>query len=206
MGVALDLRVVELLCSRLCHDLVSPVGAINNGVELIEEMGAEMGNDALDLISRSGQQAATRLQLFRLSYGAAGSEPSVTAAMVKTALQAWFEGSKIRLDWQPGVLAAGVPGQAKLVINTALLGEEALPFGGVLHIVADPDALRIVAEGDRAALKPDARAALAGGVAVEELTPRTVQAFVTGRFAEHFGLALTVDDGPPGRVEFTLRS
>ena len=65
MKTDLDMRVVELLCSRLCHELVSPVGAINNGVELIEEMGAEMADEAIGLIAHSADQASRRLRLLR---------------------------------------------------------------------------------------------------------------------------------------------
>src|SRR3546814_5189011 len=63
---ALDLRVLELLVSRLCHDMVSPIGAVNNGIELMEEMGDEMGDQAIELVAHSGRQAAARLQCFQI--------------------------------------------------------------------------------------------------------------------------------------------
>ncbi|MBM3540521.1 MAG: hypothetical protein FJX51_00610 [Alphaproteobacteria bacterium] len=72
MTLALDLRAVELLCSRLCHDLVSPVGAISNGVELLTEMGPD--EEALALVGQSAQAAATRLKFYRVAYGAAGAD------------------------------------------------------------------------------------------------------------------------------------
>lgn len=72
MTLALDLRAVELLCSRLCHDLVSPVGAISNGVELLTEMGPDA--EALTLVGQSAQAAANRLKFYRVAYGAAGAD------------------------------------------------------------------------------------------------------------------------------------
>ncbi|MSP89576.1 MAG: hypothetical protein EXQ92_12320 [Alphaproteobacteria bacterium] len=69
----MDQRVLELLMSRVCHDLISPVGAVVNGVELIEDGGADMTDDAMALIAKSARQASRRLQFFRMAYGAAGS-------------------------------------------------------------------------------------------------------------------------------------
>ena len=103
MKTDLDIRVVELLCSRLCHELISPVGAINNGVELIEEMGAEMADEAIGLIAHSADQASRRLRLLRLAYGTAGSDKSGLAEAAQAA-EGYFAGSKIKLEWLPGRL------------------------------------------------------------------------------------------------------
>jgi histidine phosphotransferase ChpT len=97
--IDMDIRVAELLCSRLCHELVSPVGAINNGVELIEEMGEDMAEEAIALISHSAGQAARRLRLLRLAYGAAGGEGAVGFADAQQAATAYFADGKISLDW-----------------------------------------------------------------------------------------------------------
>src|SRR3954468_5609680 len=101
MKTDLDIRVVELLSSRLCHELISPVGAINNGVELIEEMGAEMADEAIGLIAHSADQASRRLRLLRLAYGTAGSDKS-NLTEVAQAADGYFAGGKIKLEWPPG--------------------------------------------------------------------------------------------------------
>ena len=92
-------RVLELLASRICHDLVSPVGAVNNGIELMREMDADMADDALDLIESSIGQAAARLKLFRLAYGAAGSEALAGFQDVKATFEGWVSASRTSVNW-----------------------------------------------------------------------------------------------------------
>lgn len=200
MTVAMDIRVVELLCSRLCHELVSPVGAVNNGVELIEEMGSEMGEEALGLIAHSAQQAARRLQVLRLAYGAAGTE-AASFGDVRTAATNYFSGSKIALDWRQGAVDDALAqrrGTAKVLINLLVLGEEALPYGGTLSVGGGAGPVAVSARGRAAGLRPESRAALDGATAPADLTPRTVHAFATGRFAEHYGLAAAAVETPDG--------
>ena len=85
MTVVLNPRVLELVSSRICHDLVSPVGAINNGVELIQELGEDAGAEAMQLIAASAVQASARLKCFRLAYGAAGTDKNIGFREVKDA-------------------------------------------------------------------------------------------------------------------------
>ena len=92
-------RVLELMASRICHDLVSPVGAVNNGIELMREMNADMADDALDLIESSIGQASARLKLFRLAYGAAGSEKLVGFQDIKTTFEGWVSASRTSVNW-----------------------------------------------------------------------------------------------------------
>ncbi|HYC03585.1 MAG TPA: histidine phosphotransferase family protein [Azospirillaceae bacterium] len=203
MAVALDIRVVELLCSRLCHDLVSPVGAISNGVELIEEMGEGMEAEAMELISSSAEQASRRLRVFRLAYGAAGSQSDLSGRDVRAVLEGWFRGGRVKLDWRADDLDDPPRGLWKCLLNLALLGEETIGSGGDLRVERAGQGLRVVTSGRSAALRPESAAALAGGVDPGDLTPRTVQAYVTGRFAEHFGLTLVPEPGGEG-VSFLL--
>jgi len=77
VDVQIDMRVAELLASRLCHDVVGPVGAVNHGMELLEDEGAAFGEEALRLASTSARHAADLLQYYRLAYGAAGSQSEV---------------------------------------------------------------------------------------------------------------------------------
>lgn len=194
----MDIRVAELLCSRLCHELVSPVGAINNGVELIEEMGDEMADEAIALIAHSAGQAARRLRLLRLAYGAAGSGGAAGFAEAQQAAAVYFSGGKISLDWPSGRLPdalAARRGAAKLLLNLLVLGEEALAYGGVLRVGADGGVLSATAEGRAAGLRPETRAALERSVAVEALSPRTVHAFATGSFAAAYGFRVEVVPG-----------
>jgi histidine phosphotransferase ChpT len=208
MKTDLDIRVVELLCSRLCHELVSPVGAINNGVELIEEMGAEMADEAIGLIAHSADQASRRLRLLRLAYGAAGDQSGF--AEVAQAAEAYFTGGKIKLEWPPGRLEQASrlpPGAGKVLLNLVILAEEALTYGG--RIVVGPDhggIPTITAIGRNAGLKAEAAQALSGDIATDNLTPRTVHAYVTGRFAEHLDLKVSTTQDAADSFAFSLRS
>jgi len=203
MNTDLDIRVVELLCSRLCHELVSPVGAINNGVELIEEMGAEMADEAIGLIAHSANQASRRLRLLRLAYGSAGSENSAMTDAVQAA-DAYFTGTKIKLDWAPDRLDTAVVrrlGVPKILLNLVVLSDEALAYGGRIVVESGASgALTVAAMGRGVALRPDVAEALAGTTPPESLSPRTVHAFVTGRFAAFFGMRIRAEQDSPERL------
>lgn len=204
MGVSLDLRVVELLCSRLCHDLVGPIGAVNNGVELVEELGPAEAGDAFELVADSGRLAAARLKLFRLAYGAAGAEAGVSFDAAQTAIAAWFQRSKLKIDWQNPAWPDPPAGAAKVLLNAVLLAEESLPQGGTLAIAGAAPLLRLAGRGKGAGLKPEALEALGGAVAIDRLGPRTVQGYITGRFAEHFGFRVTPEAAAPDQVGFRI--
>lgn len=214
MSVALDPHVMELLCSRICHDLVSPVGAINNGVELMEELEGDMAGEAISLVAESGRKAASRLRCFRLAYGAAGGQAGVPLEDARLAAVDYLSGSKITLAWHPASasIATSVPaGTVKLLLCMIMLAEEALSYGGTIDVVTpgeDGDKTVVVTAGGRAAtLNEAALSALNGSTAVQELTARTVHAYVTGLFARQYKLALEPVNPAPGAADprLTLR-
>ena len=181
---------MELLCSRLCHDLVGPVGAINNGVELLDE-GGDTGGEALDLIADSAETAAARLRLYRVALGAAGGQ-SLMPGDARAALEGWFRGGKIRLEWTapPAPVA---PGLLKLALLAALLAEESLPRGGTVRVACDDAEVTVRAAGPGCALRPEMGPALAGRVAEADLGPRTVLSHAAPLIAAAYGLSLTVE-------------
>ncbi len=222
-----EVRVLELLASKLCHDLVSPVGAIRNGLELIEEMqedaegvdgegvdgvagGVPPGflTEAVALIAHSSAQADRRLRVFRLAYGAAGRDQRGFAD-ARQAAAGWLDGGRTTLDWTDASLPPALAerrGVAKLVLNMILLADEAMPYGGRIAVSGEGDGgvgrVVVTAHGRPGALTPDLEAALRGD-AVAALTPRSVHAFVTGRFAEDAGLRLSVAASGPDRLSLT---
>lgn len=212
--MAIDIRVLELLASRLCHDLVSPVGAIRNGLELIEEMEDEpnpafMG-EAIKLIDHSSGQADRRLRLFRLAYGVAGREVRGFAEM-RSIVAGWLEGGRTRAVWAGGVPADTVTertGVAKVLLNTIILAEEALTHGGTITVAGQGDGaagrLTVTAAGRPGALTAEAQAALTGTATPDAVTPRTVHAYVTGRFAESYGVRLSAQPAGPDTLDFIL--
>ncbi|HET8728204.1 MAG TPA: histidine phosphotransferase family protein [Alphaproteobacteria bacterium] len=205
----LDVRVLELLVSRLCHDMVSPIGAVNNGIELIEELGEGMEEQAVELIAQSGRRAASRLQCFRLAYGAAGAQAPMAPAEVRPVAEGWL-GDKVTMDWRvaPADVPASPPaGAAKVLLNAVMLADEALTYGGTVAVTpAEGGAagLAVTASGRSAALGDERRDALDGAVPVEALTPRTVHAYVTGLFARHYGLDLAFDQPAGDRLVLRL--
>lgn len=201
MGVSLGIRAVELLCSRLCHDLVGPVGAINNGVELLDEGGGAK-DDALDLIADSAESAAARLRLYRLALGAAGGQSVLSPADGRAALEGWFRAGRVRLDWSAG-LDRPAPGLIKLVLLTGLMAEEVLPRGGQVRVDGGDDAVSVTAAGAGATLRPEMAAALSGHVDEADLSPRSILSYAVPRIAAAYGLDFTHTATPEPR--FLLR-
>ena len=124
-----DIRILELLSSRICHDLVSPVGAINNGVELIEDVGGNTTGEAMQLISKSAVIAARRLRCFRMAYGRAGSESGLSVNDVRQVAEHYLESGKSKIVWPattPIATYAEHRGALKLLLNSLMIAEEIL--------------------------------------------------------------------------------
>jgi len=185
----LEFRVLELLASRLCHELISPVGAINNGVELLTDGDAGFVQDATALIGQSARRAAMRLQFYRFAYGAGGVGGGAPDA--KALVAGILEGGKVRCDW-PAEFDALPPPWQKLVCNLTLLTAEILPRGGTVTLARAGNGVSATAAGEALNLTPELKAALAPAADVATLTARTVQAYFTARYAEHVGATLTL--------------
>ncbi len=195
MSVELSPRVLELISSRICHDLVSPVGAISNGVELLEEMGEEAGDEAIALVSTSAQQAAHRLKCFRLAYGAAGTDKNIGLRDIKEVFIGWLTSGHVQCEFDPALDGKfGMPprGFFKCVLNLMMFAEECNRGEGKIFVtpLEDGTGIKITATGKNAAFREGAEAALEGKTAVDDLDARAVHAYITGRFAAHFGFKL----------------
>nr|WP_314445157.1 histidine phosphotransferase family protein [uncultured Sphingomonas sp.] len=165
------IELASLLCSRLCHDLLSPVGALNNGLELMaDEQDPEMRERCLELLAESARASASKLKFFRLAFGAAGGfGEEIDTREARTALEGLFGAEKkIELGWM--VSADKLPKEAvKVLLNLALVAGDALVRGGRLDIGAERGAngteIVIRAEGPRILLDPNLRATLERGAA-----------------------------------------
>ena len=91
MTITVDRRIAELLCSRICHELVAGIAAINNGVELISEIDPTMFDEAMGLIGSSAKQASARVQYYRMAYGYAGHDALGGISAVTDLIQGLFE-------------------------------------------------------------------------------------------------------------------
>ncbi|HLZ66487.1 MAG TPA: histidine phosphotransferase family protein [Aliidongia sp.] len=196
----IDLRIAELLAARLCHELVSPVGAINNGVELLED-DPDFAADAAALIGQSAIQATRRLQFYRIAYG---STVPIAAELGRKAALDLFADGKIECEWpEAQVPAVG----AKLACNFLLVAAEALPRGGRLTLAMEPSGgIAILAAGEGARLPAHLPDALVGAVPSEAVDARSVQAAFTGALARRDGFRPSIDSTPAGGFVFRLAS
>lgn len=203
--------VLELLASRICHDLISPVGAINNGVEFMQDMGPEAGDDALELISYSASQAAAKLQAFRIAYGAGGRDPNIKPEDIQKAFSGLTSAEgKISQVWDPyGPLGPKPlpPGFCKMLMCSMMLAMETLPKGGSIYVKpGDGRQTLIIAEGTGAMVRDGVDAALKGTIAVEDLDPRLVHPYAIGVIAGHYGFALDLQSREDGKITFALNA
>lgn len=174
--------LANLMCSRLCHDLLSPVGGMTNGIELLaDETDPMMREQCMDLLAQGARRAATKLRFFRLAFGAAGGFdaelPMTELRELIDALAA--EGRDVTVEWTIGV--ESLPKAAvKVLLNFALLAVEALPRGGTITIAVEDSGsaheIAIRAEGMRIAFDPEVGHALDGKVAMTELNAHTAPA------------------------------
>ncbi|MDP5277999.1 histidine phosphotransferase family protein [Sphingomonas sp. DG1-23] len=191
----------SLLCSRLCHDLLSPVGALNNGLELLaDEHDPEMRARCLELLSESAKASANKLKFFRLAFGAAGGfGETVDTREAQAALEGLFgDNHRVKIGWM--VEDPVLPKHAiKVLLNLALIGGDALIRGGQLDIGAEiiDGSIEIVvrADGPRIVLDSELRGALAGGQDDMPVTPRAAAAFLAHALVAQGGGTLQVS--PP---------
>lgn len=213
MTVQFHPRVLELMASRVCHDLVSPVGAISNGVELLEELGEAAGAEALGLIASSSAQAGLRLKVFRLCYGAAGTDKNIGFKDVAEVFSSLTKGGRVQLKLEEGILSkfpSPSRGFFKIVLNAMILAEECTHGEGEIFVSAVDEAasaLRLSVTGRNPAFRDGVETALKGETDPEELDARSIHAYLTSRFAAHFGIALSWQAFPEeARLEFIVKA
>jgi histidine phosphotransferase ChpT len=202
MAVTVELRVLELLSARLCHELVSPVGAINNGVELLDEEDPDFVREAIALIGQSARKAGQRLQFYRFAYGTSVSASGTPTGSGRELAQGLFEDTKVRCEWLAGAATLPLDWQ-RLACNMLVLAGEALPRGGTVSVRplgAGASGIEVAAEGEAVTVSPDIRVALGAAAVVDQLTSRTIQAYFTARLAGQLGAGLTLADMEPRRA------
>ena len=200
-----DLEFAALLVSRVCHDLVSPVGAVVNGLEVLEdETDVAIRADALRLVAVSADQAAARLQFARLAFGAAGSAGAeLDLSEVARIVEGLVKGGKIELQWQAHPLN-WPKDWAKLVMNTVLVAVDCLPRGGIVSVETSSDpslpSFTVVATGAVARLSSEAEHALLGEPG-GGLDGRSIQPYLTYQLSRGINAGLTTTSAE-GEVRF----
>jgi histidine phosphotransferase ChpT len=187
MAEMLDVLIAELLTARLCHELVSPVGAIANGIEILEDE-PDFAGDAVSLIGLSARNAARRLQFYRIAYG---STSPLADALFSAALTDFFTESKIAFEWR---IAALPHGAGKLACNLVLLAAEALPRGGRITLEAAEGGIAVTAVGEAVRLAEPVSLLLREPITSDLLSPRTVQAAFTASLAARLKWKIAIDN------------
>jgi len=185
--------LASLLCSRLCHDMLSPVGALTNGLELLaDEKDPEMRKRCFELLEQSARISADKLKFFRLAFGAAGGFGELIAVNeARTLVDSLVaNNARIRVEWS--FASDALPKAAvKTLLNFALIGIDGLPRGGVLSLAAElrdgVSEIVVRAEGPRIAFDKDIGRALEGVLPDSELSSRTAPAVMIAALAAELG-------------------
>lgn len=188
-----DIDLAALLCSRVCHDVISPVGAIANGLEILEdEDDPEMRKIAKDLITQSAKSASAKLQFCRMAFGAAGSMGTLIDLGEAGDITKMFIGEeKISLIWN-APREQRSKSEVKLLLNMVLMGMSSIPRGGDIIVDVSVDTLTVRAVGDRAKIPKKSLAVMNGNFEASELDARLVQVYYAMRLANEAKCQMSV--------------
>ena len=198
----LELPIVQMLCSRLCHDLAGPAGAVGAGIDLL---GDDVGDaaEARELVAFGARQLAARLDFYRVAFGFGGAPQHFSWAGVQSLTQRLFEGGRVEAHFAVPAADGRSPVARdvfRLALLLILLGAEALPRGGTLAVVvarARPGlALSVRASGSTATLADATAAALPGGDHTPSTPTRAATAVYAARLAQSLGATLCVETEP----------
>jgi len=197
----IDLKLAALMSSKLCHDIIGPVGAVNNGIELLQdESSADMRDQAIELVSQSAGEAAARLQFYRLAYGLAGGMgPEVSVRDARNLCRGFIKYGKVELNWPDDVGGAENLSKdaIKVICNLVSIAVAALSRGGVVDVTGningDSWAFTMTASGKRAGLREEITKSLLEGYNEEELNAQNVAAQYMMAIAANKGYQIKVD-------------
>lgn len=186
--------LAALLCSRVCHDVISPVGAINNGLELLDEGGAD--EDAMNLIKVSARNASARLQFARIAFGAAGSAGvQIDTGDAQSVAVEFMKGEKADLTWE-GARVLLPKNKVKLLLNLILIANVAIPRGGTLGVVLEggdvAPAFTLTSRGPLLRVPAKFLELHSGKVPEEPIDAHSVQFYYTLLLAQESGMTITI--------------
>ena len=190
------LDLAAMMCSRVCHDVIGPVGAINNGIEVLEdEQSVDMRDFALDLIKKSARQAAAKLQFARLAFGAGSATGgTMSLAEVEEVARGFIESDKMSLVWSAPAAILD-KNQVKLLANLLIIASTTIPRGGTISVSADPDAPRfeISCTGINGRIPNGVEAIIAGELPADGIDAHWIQPYHTYLLAKETGMRIAVD-------------
>ncbi len=195
-GTTIDeLELAALLCSRVCHDVISPVGAIINGLEVLDEGDdEEMSGFAMDLIRKSASQASAKLQFARLAFGAAGSAgASIDLAEAVEVAKRFANDDKTTLNWE-AIPVAMPKDYVKIALNMVLVAISVIPRGGVIDVDVqnshEVPTFIFNCSGMKARIADGIRELMSGDIGETSMDARAVQPYYLGLVAQRAGIAM----------------
>ena len=205
-AVELDaLDLAALLCSKVCHDVISPVGAIVNFLELLEEeRDAGRRAEALELLRRSAKTASAKLQFCRLAFGAAGSAgASIDTGDAEQVARALMADGRTTLEWN-AVRLLLPKNKVKLLLNMCLIAAAAIPRGGVITVSisggGDETVLKVASSGALVRLAGNITGLLAGEPEGGTIDAHAIQPYYTGLVARAANMTIEIDAASEGVV------
>lgn len=188
--------LAALICSKVCHDIINPVGAIINGLEVLaDDDGGDMKEVAMDLIWKSAEAASSQLKFARFAFGAAGSAgASLDLGDIRQVAAGYVTTDKVTMDWT-SPMGQLPKDEAKLLLNMIMIAPSTIVRGGTVSIVVDEDLERprftIAMQGRGAAIPEDIEALFRGEVELDSLDARKIQPYFLGLVARSVGAAVT---------------
>ncbi|MCH7944344.1 MAG: hypothetical protein IIB67_14105 [Proteobacteria bacterium] len=201
-----DLRISALLCTRLCHDLIGPAGAVVNGIELLSDSPGNVDNEVLELIRHSASETTRRLKYFRVALGIPADDLSLAAT--RAIADDYFATSKIALEWSDSIMETPTPTRlVPIILNLVLCGAESLPRGGRIAIDGAPvgGGFRLLIEAAGETIKADDNAllSLSGNRDLSTLDARGLAPYMAARLVSAAGGK--IDTTPSaGSIEFSV--
>ena len=211
MSNKIQLRVAELMCSRLCHDLISPISAINNGIELMNENDEGIIDSSIELLGTSAKQALDRLSFYRVAFGLAGGGAIISWNEIRNILEIFAAERKTTIVWtrEPQPPDENISQiLAKLVVNVVYLAMECLPRGGVISIdnleQKAPEPIVVRLEGPKCNLRDDVQSGLIPDLPIEQLSVKNIVAYLATSFANCLEKSLKVRDENSNSIVITI--
>lgn len=202
-----DIELSELLSVKLCHDLAGPVGAVNNGIELLKEGGDGIYEQAVGLAEMSAKNAVSRVLFYRQAYGAINREAPANIHSIKEKSENFFEGTKVEVEWNESFDGAkDITGDmGKLILNVLLLVSSSMIYGGKVEVGASKKSIILSGEGRSIKLEPDAEAMVSGRFDKGfKIDVKNVQSYYVYRLMQKMNIKSDVSVGD-SKIEVLLK-
>jgi len=200
--------LAALICSKVCHDIINPVGAIINGLEVLaDDDGGDMKEVAMDLVWKSAEAASTQLKFARFAFGAAGSAgASFDLGEIKQVATGYITTDKVTMDWQ-SPMGQLPKDEAKLLLNMIMIAPSTIVRGGTVSIIVDENLeaprFTIATKGKAAAVPEDLEMLFKGEVDLDSLDARKIQPYFMGLVARSIGAQVTFTKTGEDEVEIS---